>query len=104
MTTPPPPHQAMESPDLCGEVPDHATVHRFLHDLFGQSPASLWANLLQEARRLLLGSGFEADLHHLLEVFREEMGTGVACLPVSAAGDCGRVGIISFLTPTLGFI
>ncbi|XP_045137995.1 uncharacterized protein LOC123520126 isoform X2 [Portunus trituberculatus] len=67
--------QAMESPDLCGEVPDHATVHRFLQDLFGQSPASLWANLLQEARHLLLGSGFEADLHHLLEVFREEMGT-----------------------------
>ncbi|KAK8374332.1 hypothetical protein O3P69_015539 [Scylla paramamosain] len=28
-----------------------------------------------EVRRLLLGSGTEADLHHLLEVFREEMGT-----------------------------
>ncbi|XP_063855638.1 uncharacterized protein LOC135097621 isoform X3 [Scylla paramamosain] len=67
--------QAMESPDLCGEVPDHATLLKFLHDFLGQSPASLWADLLQEVRRLLLGSGTEADLHHLLEVFREEMGT-----------------------------
>ncbi len=48
MTTPPPPHQAMESPDLCGEVPDHATLLKFLHDFLGQSPASLWADLLQE--------------------------------------------------------
>ena len=40
--------QAMDNPELCGEVPDHATLQRFLHDLFGQSPASLWANLLQE--------------------------------------------------------
>ncbi|XP_063859276.1 uncharacterized protein LOC135100384 [Scylla paramamosain] len=67
--------QAMESPDLCGEVPDHATLLKFLHDFLGQSPASLWADLLQEVRRLLLGSDTEADLHHLLEVFREEMGT-----------------------------
>ncbi|XP_063857368.1 uncharacterized protein LOC135098884 isoform X5 [Scylla paramamosain] len=40
--------QAMESPDLCGEVPDHATLLKFLHDFLGQSPASLWADLLQE--------------------------------------------------------
>ncbi|XP_063856256.1 uncharacterized protein LOC135098001 isoform X4 [Scylla paramamosain] len=72
--------QAMESPDLCGEVPDHATLLKFLHDFLGQSPASLWADLLQEVRHLLLGSGTEADLHHLLEVFREEMGTGVVHL------------------------
>ncbi|KAK8374211.1 hypothetical protein O3P69_011777 [Scylla paramamosain] len=30
--------QAMESPDLCGEVPDHAMLLKFLHDFLGQSP------------------------------------------------------------------
>ena len=43
------PHeQVMANPDVCGEVPDYSTVDRFLRDLLGQSPASLWADLLQE--------------------------------------------------------